>query len=505
MVEENQIGEFAIIFNRKKRDDGLIEEFIPVRVVEGYYYEEEEYFVDVNQNIYLHIADLTEVGNAYGIRTNAIEIMRANEKFTIVGIKKGILDKALQYEYYKNNDVDSKDFGVVMMRNKETGEVGVFRDKDSDKCYQILLLDDNEKLNENNSKKADSEEKQIERENVDNYTPAEIITEIKKTIKGQDKAIEQIVTLLWIKYNFPMIGKTNMMVIGPSGVGKTAIFRKIKEVLGIPVSIYSATGNSQAGYKGHDIEEMLSQLYYNSGGDLERAQNGIIIIDEFDKMSNNRETGEVGTTAIQNELLKLIEGCERSIQLDNFNSINIDTSNIIFVGCGAFADLLDTKKEVRPTIGFNNYQEKKSANDINVDTEMIINKGGIIRELAGRLPVIIKLNELSRENLKDILLNSDESKLRAVIESFASVGITVDNLDIIIDGLIEEAIVAKIGARGLTKSVMNAFLKIFEELGNNPDKYERIVLGNNILKNNTDYQLIPKKNKKRTKTTKVKA
>lgn len=503
MVEENQIGEFAIIFNRKKTDDELIEEYIPVRVVEGYFYEEEEIFVDVNQNVYSHIAEITEVGNVYGIRTNAIEIMKANEKFTIVGIKKGILDKALKYEYFKNNDIDSKDFGVIMMRNKETGEVGVFRDKDSDKYYEVYLLDKNEEQTEKKTKEPSVKEKQIERERTATYTPNEIITEIKKTIKGQDEAIEKIVTLLWVKYNFPMIGKTNMMVIGPSGVGKTAIFRKIKEVLNIPISIYSVTGTSQAGYKGHDIEEMLTQLYFNSGRDLEKTQNGIVIIDEFDKISNNRDNGEIGTTAIQNELLKLIEGCERSIQLDNFNSVNIDTSNIIFVGCGAFADLLDTKKDTKPAIGFNNYKEEKTANDIDVDTEMIINKGGIIRELAGRLPVIIKLNELSRDNLKDILLNSDESKLRVVIESIASLGITIENLDIIVDGLVDEAINAKIGARGLTKSVMNIFLKIFEDLGNNPGKYERIILGDNILKDNTDYKLVPKKVKKRVKTAEI--
>ena len=503
MVEENQIGEFAIVFNRKKTDNEFIEEFIPVRVVEGYYYDEEEFFVDVNQNVYSHIAELTEVGNVYGIRTNAIEIMKNNEKFTIVGIKKGILDKALKYQYFKNTDIDSKEYGVVMMRDKETGEVGIFRDKDSDKFYEVYLLDEQGKPKEEVTKDKDIKEEKIEREKVPVYTPNEIITEIKKTIKGQDEAIEKIVTLLWIKYNFPMVGKTNMMVIGPSGVGETAIFRKIKEVLGIPISIYSVTGTSQAGYKGHDIEEMLTQLYFNSGRDLEKTQNGIIIIDEFDKISNNRENGEIGTTAIQNELLKLIEGCERSIPLDNFNSINIDTSNIIFVGCGAFADLLDTKKDVRPSIGFNNYREEKTANDIEVDTEMIVNKGGIIRELAGRLPVIIKLNELSRDNLKDILLNSDESKLRVVIESIASLGITIENLDIIVDGLVDEAINAKIGARGLTKSVMNIFLKIFEDLGNNPDKYGKIVLGDNILKDNTDYKLVPKKVKKRVKTAEM--
>ncbi len=502
MVEDNQIGEFAVIFNRRKKEDELIEEFIPVRVVEGSFYLTEESFVDVNQNVYSHIAGYTEYGNVYGIRTNAIDIMRANEKFTIVGIKKGILDKALKYEYYKSIDEDDESFGVVMMRDKETGEVGVFRDKDSDKYYEITL-DNQIKKEVSASKETETTKEDVEREQTATYTPEEIINEIKKTIKGQDEAIEKIVTLLWVKYNFPMVGKTNMLVIGPSGVGKTAIFRKIKEVLGIPVSIYSVTGTSQAGYKGHDIEEMLSQLFYNSGCDIEKTENGIIIIDEFDKLSSNRDTGEIGTIAIQNELLKLIEGCERNIQLDVMNSVTIDTSNIIFVGCGAFSDLLDTKKDVRPSIGFNNYPEEKTANDINVDTEMIINKGGIIRELAGRMPVIIKLNELSRENLKDILLNSDESKLRVVVESIAALGITIDNLDIIVNGLVDEAIKAKIGARGLTKSVMNIFLKIFEDLGNNPDKYERIILGENILEDNADYKLVPKKVKKLTKTAEI--
>ena len=498
MVEENRIGDFAVIFIRQKTDNDLIEEFVPVKVVEGYYYDVEECFIDSEQNVYPHIANqLCEFGNVYGCRYNILDLIKNNQEASIANIKKSILESIQKYQFFKNIDEDSKEFGLVTMLNKETNEQLIFGDEDSDKYYQIYETKEEAKDEQNAI-----EEKMpiVEREKVDNYTPADIIEEIKKTIKGQDEAIEKIVTLLWIKYNFPMIGKTNMMVIGPSGVGKTAIFRKIKEVLGIPISIYSVTGTSQAGYKGHDIEEMLTQLYFNSGGDIEKTQNGIIIIDEFDKISNNRDNGEIGTTAIQNELLKLIEGCERSIQLDNFNSINIDTSNIIFVGCGAFADLLDTKKDVRPAIGFNNYKEEKTANDIKVDTEMIVNKGGIIRELAGRLPVIIKLNELSRENLKDILLNSDESKLRAVIESIASLGITIDNLDLIVNGLVDEAINAKIGARGLTKSVMNIFLKIFEELGNNPDKYERIILGANILKDNTDFKLIPKKIKRRTKT-----
>jgi ATP-dependent protease Clp ATPase subunit len=107
---------------------------------------------------------------------------------------------------------------------------------------------------------------------------------------------------------------------------------------------------------------------------------------------------------------------------------------------------------------------------------------------------------LSKENLKDILLNSDESKLRAVIESLASYDMTIDNLDVIVDGLIEEAISAQIGARGLTTSVINVFLDVLEEIGNNPNQYEKVVLGENILKDSKDYTLIKRKVKKRVKT-----
>lgn len=501
MVEENQIGEFAVIFNRKKTDDESIVQFIPVRVVEGYYCEEDGFFVDLDQYVYPHMANLVDYGNVYACRVNVLELLNKNKDSSIMKIKKEILDSLSKYEYYKNMNEDAEEYAVIMMRNKETGEFSVFRDKDSDEYYEIHLVD--EKKESEESKEEPSKGATVEREKVVNYTPSQIVAEVKKTIKGQDKAIETIATLLWIKYNLPMMDKTNMLVIGPTGVGKTAIFRKMKQIFDVPLAIYSVTGTSQAGYKGHDIEEMLIQLYLNSGMDIDKTQNGIVIIDEFDKLSGNREQGEIGTTAIQNELLKLVEGCERQISLDSFNTINIDTTNIVFVGCGAFSDLFNPQKDVRPSIGFNNYPEEKKANDVVIDTETIIKKGGIISELAGRLPVIVRLNELSREDLKDILLNSDESKLMRTVETIESMGVTIENLDVIVDGLVDKAIKAKIGARGLTKSVAEAFLKIIKDLGDNPDKYDNLIIGPNIIEDNTDYQLVPKKVKKRVKTAEV--
>ena len=211
MVEENRIGEFAVIFNRKKTDDESIVQFIPVRVVEGYYCEEDGFFVDLDQYVYPHMANLVDYGNVYACRVNVLELLNKNKDSSIMKIKKEILDSLSKYEYYKNMNEDAEEYAVIMMRNKETGEFSVFRDKDSDEYYEIHLVD--EKKESEESKEEPSEGATVEREKVVNYTPSQIVAEVKKTIKGQDKAIETIATLLWIKYNLPMMDKTNMLVM----------------------------------------------------------------------------------------------------------------------------------------------------------------------------------------------------------------------------------------------------------------------------------------------------
>ncbi len=499
MVEN--INEIAIIFKRIQNEDETIYEFVPFKVVEGYYHEEEYCFIDSEQNVYSHIASLAEVGNVYGGRKLIYDIIKVNPNRSLNDNKKIILETAKKYKYYKNVADDAKDYNIVKMMNKEDNTTSIFHDKDSELFYEMYseLTNDKEVTthttadNKNNSLMANESEKQ------EVYaTPQEMIDEIKKTIKGQDEAIETIVTMLWMKYIYPDIPKSNMLIIGPSGCGKTAIFKKIKELLGIPMSIYGITGTSQSGYKGHDIEEMLENLYYDSDSNLEAAQNGIIFIDEFDKVAANRDTGDIGTIAVQNELLKIVEGCERTIELGMHQSVTIDTSNIIFVCCGAFSDLFEEKKE--KVVGFNNYPTVKEKNE-KVTTDKIISYG-IIRELAGRLPVIIQLNDLNnnKEVLKDILLNSDESLFTAMINTINEEGITIENLEEVIDIIVDDAIERKIGARGLTSPIRNIFIKIFFDIANNPGKYEKLIIGKNIVKDNRDYELVPKKVKKRTKS-----
>ena len=507
MVEE--INEFAIIFKRKKSESEyeLVEEFVPYKVVEGYYYDLEDIFIDSEGNTYSHIASTASIGNVYAARKNIYETIKSNVNRSLYQIKNNILAFAQNYEYYKNTDDTSDEYGIVKMKNKKNGKITKFEDKDTDMYYEIYstVISENETFETTTTKtnhpvvKSKEESKSKEKSIIveKKYeTPKEIIDDIKETIKGQDEAIETIVTLLWMRAHYPNIPKSNILLLGPSGVGKTAIFNKLKKLLNVPLAIYAIPGTTQAGYKGSDLQEMLLNLYYESGEDVAKAEKGIVFIDEFDKLATSHDTGKVGTIAIQNELLKLIEGYNMVVDIDLIHSFSIDTSNILFVCCGAFANLFEESKE--KVVGFNNYQQK-SASDKKITTEDFINYG-IISELIGRLPVVVQLNKLEREHLKDILLNSSESLFTTLVTTLNNEGIEIENLDETIDLIVDNAMSKNIGARGLIGPIRNMFIKIFYEVGNNKDKYEKVILRSNIVNDNSDFILVPKKVKKKVKT-----
>ena len=245
---------------------------------------------------------------------------------------------------------------------------------------------------------------------------------------------------------------------------------------------------------------MLGQLYLESGRDIKKAERAIIFIDEFDKIADNRDNGEIGTIAVQNELLKLIEGCTRQVALDNRTNFNIDTTNIMFVCCGAFSELYEKIITNRAPLGFAAEPPESEKANKKITHDKII-KYGIIRELAGRLPIIVELNNINdkKDILKDILLNSDESLFPMLVAALKSKGVTIKNLPDVIDHIVDVAIKEKLGARGLITKSEYIFLRIFYEIGNNPNKYSSVILGDNIIMNNRDFELVPKQVKRRTK------
>ena len=473
MVEKK---EFVILFIKKKISEAITE-FIPHRVVEGIYDQENNWFNDTKDGIpYLHI-DITPSSTVgYGCRT-IIEFKKdIISKEGIEILKKEILDYANKFRYER--DISKNE--CIIAINKENGDETLFEDIDNTPDFN--------KTNKQGSSNTNVDD-------ILDITPQELEEKIKETIKGQDKAVRKIVTALWTTLNFRELKKKNMLIIGPTGVGKTAIFEKIKEILNIPVIIYSIPGLSQSGYVGRSVDEILKQVYYETEGDIDSAEKAIVILDEIDKIASTSRDS-VSTTAVQNELLKIIEGCERYIEPHNPTepSFTINTEDMIFVGTGAFQELFEKAK---PKIGYTEQDEKNTARRP-IDADKLI-KYGMKRELVGRLPIVVELDNLGKEELKDIIINSDKSELAATVVALRQLGVEVENLEEVIDMIAEDALNKKIGARGLILTIKNLFQEIFYEVGNNQGKYKTVVIGNNIINDNRDFILKKTKVKKRKK------
>ncbi len=460
MVEKK---EFAVIFENTLNDDNT-KTFIPLRVVEGKYESENAWFLSTEEKIpYMHIeeTDHNVLGFANRIIINFDKYSITKEKLEV--IKKELLENAKEYEYKTNINE------CVIATHKVTGDE-----------YLVDNYEDEEPKEQGKEAKANIEI---------TLTPLEIENKVKETIKGQDEAVRKIVTALWTTMKFRNMRKKNMLIVGPSGVGKTAIFEKIKKILNVPVVIFSVPGLSQAGYVGRSTDEILKQVYYESVEDLDLAEKTIVILDEIDKIAN-RGGADVSTSGVQNELLKIVEGCTRYIE-SNYPGdpgFEMDTSNMIFIATGAFQELHEEKKH---PIGFGQ-EEPQKQDKTTINSEKLINYG-LKRELVGRLPIIVELNNLGKPELKDIIINSDESELMATANSLKELGVEIINLDETIDYIVEDAIKNKLGARGLILTINNMFQEIFYEVGNNPNKYSKVILGPNIVKDKSDFKLIKRK------------
>ena len=474
MVEKK---EFVILFIKKKLDEARTE-IIPYKVVEGNYDAENNWFNVPEEGVtYLHIEITPSTTIGYGCRTT-IELTKDSISQTSIDkLKEDILEYAKKFKYER--DISKSEH--IMVTDLETGTQTLFQDVDNKHNFKS-----NNQSGLLNSGFMD----------ILDITPQELEQKIKETIKGQDEAIRKIVIALWTTLNFRELKKKNMLVIGPTGVGKTAIFEKIKEILNIPLVIFPVPGLSQAGYVGRSVDEILKQIYYETGGNIDEAERAIVILDEIDKLASTDRTG-VSTTAVQNELLKIIEGCDRYVETNNplEPSFTINTSDIIFIGTGAFQELFEKAK---PKIGYSN-QPTDGNKKQKITSDRLI-QYGMKRELVGRLPIIVELNKLGKEELKDIILHSDQSELTGTIKALKELGIEIENIDEVIDIIVEDALTKNIGARGLIFTINNIFQEIFYEVGNNQGKYKSVVIGPNIIDDNRDFILKKTKAKRKRRT-----
>ncbi len=366
-------------------------------------------------------------------------------------------------------------------------------------AYKIMFGDEKELPKESNNELVDAVHQLM--------TPKELDTFLGEYIIGQERARKLLSVAVYNHYKriFKMhnvtdddteIAKSNILLIGPTGSGKTLMAQTIARVLNVPIAIADATSLTEAGYVGEDVENILTKLIQAADGDVERAQEGIIFLDEVDKvsrMSENRSiTRDVSGEGVQQALLKIIEGSSVNIppkggrKHPNQEFTSIDTTNILFICGGAFDGLEEIlkRKQGENILGFGHDKktkdEKKPTYDM-VEPDDLVHYG-LIPELVGRLPIIASLNEITEDDMVRILTEPKNSLVKQYKKLFMIDDVELDFEEDALRAIAQKAIKRKTGARGLRAILEESMIDIMYELPEYQD-YE-VMITKEVIENN---------------------